>query len=429
MNHQSTTEHSANSVEILTETLLPLSITVDRIAQDSQSISRESRRQSQGIREQNIFLRLISFTMITVFTAIIAGLIYLIRDTLTIIMVSFLIAYILSPMVDYLDDIGLPRSLAVTVVPLLILTSFAFGSIFAVSKVAGQIDHLQTNQNQALVGQVERLLNALPISLKDRLIDQLRMEVTADVTESDQYELSTHQVIEASMKRIETLIVGQSKQIMGAVTTSAKGLFSAFINGIIILFTSCFFLSGGREMKKGLIRAVPNRIFEPALILLDGIDRQLGDYLRSRLVQTVIIAIICLIGYLILGLPFAILLGTVAGLANLIPYIGPFIGAIPALAVVFVDSRFGVGSSFIGIIVITIGVQIIDTALVTPLLVGKSVELDPITTVVVVLVGEQFLGLIGMLMAVPLTAMLKLIIEELITQFRGYSRTLTYGGS
>ena len=144
--------------------------------------------------------------MITVFTAIIAGLIYLIRDTLTIIMVSFLIAYILSPMVDYLDDIGLPRSLAVTVVPLLILTSFAFGSIFAVSKVAGQIDHLQTNQNQALVCQVERLLNALPISLKDRLIDQLRMEVTADVTESDQYELSTHQVIEASMKRMETLI-------------------------------------------------------------------------------------------------------------------------------------------------------------------------------------------------------------------------------
>ena len=429
MNHQSTTEHSANSVEILTETLLPVSITVDRIAQDSQSISRESRRQSQGIREQNIFLRLISLAMITVFIAIIAGLIYLIRDTLTIIMISFLIAYILSPMVDYLDDVGLPRGLAVTVVPLLILTSFAFGSIFAISKVAGQIDHLQTNQNQALVGQVERLLNALPISLKDRLIDQLRMEVTADVTESDQYELSTHQVIEASMKRIETLIVGQSKQIMGAVTTSAKGLFSAFINGIIILFTSCFFLSGGREMKKGLIRAVPNRIFEPALILLDGIDRQLGDYLRSRLVQTVIIAIICLIGYLILGLPFAILLGTVAGLANLIPYIGPFIGAIPALAVVFVDSRFGVGSSFIGIIVITIGVQIIDTALVTPLLVGKSVELDPITTVVVVLVGEQFLGLIGMLMAVPLTAMLKLIIEELITQFRGYSRTLTYGGS
>ena len=83
----------------------------------------------------------------------------------------------------------------------------------------------------------------------------------------------------------------------------------------------------------------------------------------------------------------------------------------------------------IGIIIITIGVQIIDTALVTPLLVGKSVELDPITTVIVVLVGEQFLGLIGMLMAVPLTAMLKLIIEELIIQFRGYSRTFTYGGS
>ena len=429
MNNQSTIERSASSVDVLTETLLPLSTTLDRIAQDGQTMSRESRRQSQSIREQNIFLRLISVAMITVFVAIIAGLIYLIRDTLTIIMVSFLIAYILAPMVDYLDDIGLPRGLAVTIVPLLLLALFAFGSIFAVSKVAGQIDHLQPNENKALVGQVERLLNALPPSLTDRLIDLLRVEVTTDAINSEKSNLDTHQVIEASMERIETLIVGQSKQIVGAVTSSAKGLFSAFINGIIILFTSCFFLSGGREMKKGLVRAVPNRIFEPALVLLDGIDRQLGDYLRSRLVQTIIIAIICLIGYLILGLPFAILLGVIAGLANLIPYIGPFIGAIPALAVVFVDSRFGFGSSVIGIIIITIGVQIIDTALVTPLLVGKSVELDPITTVIVVLVGEQFLGLIGMLMAVPLTAMIKLIIEELITQFRGYSRTFTYGGS
>ena len=96
---------------------------------------------------------------------------------------------------------------------------------------------------------------------------------------------------------------------------------------------------------------------------------------------------------------------------------------------VLVGSRFGLGSSLVGIAIITVGVQIIDTALITPLLIGKSVELDPITTVVVVLVGEQFLGLIGMLMAVPLTAMLKLICQELITQFKGYSRSFTYGGS
>ena len=423
MENQSTTQakvRPADSIDVLTETLLPLSTTLAEISSSNQTLSRESRKQTQGIQEQNIFLRLISITMMIVFIAILVSLIYLIRDTLTIIMISFLISYILAPLVGYFEGLGIPRPLAVTGVTLGILAGFVAGSTFVVTKVADQLDHLQTSQNQALVGQVEQVLNSLPPALQTKLIELLRVEI--NVAESS---LDTQQVIEASTKRVEELIVGQSKQIIGAT----KGLFSAFINGIIVLFTSFFFLSGGREMKKAFMRSIPNRIFEPVLVLLDGIDHQLGDYLRSRVIQTVIIAVICLVGYVILGLPFAVILSIIAGLANLIPYIGPFIGAIPAIVMVLVGSRFGLGSSLVGIAIITVGVQIIDTALITPLLIGKSVELDPITTVVVVLVGEQFLGLIGMLMAVPLTAMLKLICQELITQFKGYSRSFTYGGS
>ena len=423
MENQSTTQakvRPADSIEVLTETLLPLSTTLAEISSSNQTLSRESRKQTQGIQEQNIFLRLISITMMIVFIAILVSLIYLIRDTLTIIMISFLISYILAPLVGYFEGLGIPRSLAVTGVTLGILAGFVAGSTFAVTKVADQLDHLQTSQNQALVGQVEQVLNSLPPALQTKLVELLRVEINA--AESS---LDTQQVIEASTKRVEELIVSQSKQIIGAT----KGLFSAFINGIIVLFTSFFFLSGGREMKKAFMRSIPNRIFEPVLVLLDGIDHQLGDYLRSRVIQTVIIAVICLVGYVILGLPFAVILGIIAGLANLIPYIGPFIGAIPAIVMVLVGSRFGLGTSLVVIAIITVGVQIIDTALITPLLIGKSVELDPITTVVVVLVGEQFLGLIGMLMAVPLTAMLKLICQELITQFKGYSRSFTYGGS
>ena len=181
-------------------------------------------------------------------------------------------------------------------------------------------------------------------------------------------------------------------------------------------------------MKKAFIQIVPNRFFEVALVLIQGLDRQLGDYLRSRLIQTIILSIVAAIGYWILGLRFAILIGIIAGLANLIPYIGPFIGAIPAIIVVFLgSSRFGLGWSLLAVIILTLVIQIIDNAIITPLVIGKSVELGPVTTIVVVLLGEQLLGLIGLLMAVPIAAMCKLIIEEVWTEFKGYSQSILVG--
>ena len=227
--------------------------------------------------------------------------------------------------------------------------------------------------------------------------------------------------------RILGFVIGQSQSIFNAIGTSAIGAFSVFTTGVIILFLTFFLLNSGRQMKKAFIQIVPNRFFEVALVLIQGLDRQLGDYLRSRLIQTIILSIIASIGYWILGLRFAILIGIIAGLANLIPYIGPFIGAIPAIIVVFLDTRFGLGWSLLAVIILTLVIQIIDNAIITPLIIGKSVELGPVTTIVAVLLGEQLLGLIGLLMAVPIAAMCKLIIEEVWREFKGYSQSILVG--
>ena len=182
MESQSTTQtevQPTDSIEVLTETLLPLSTTLANISSSNRALSRESRKQTQGIQEQNISLRLISMTMMIVFIAILASLIYLIRDTLTIIMISFLIAYILAPLVDYFEGLGIPRSLAVTGVTLGILAEVVIGLIFVVTTVANQLDQLQASQDQAMVGQVEQILNSLPPVWQTRLIELLRVEVDA----------------------------------------------------------------------------------------------------------------------------------------------------------------------------------------------------------------------------------------------------------
>jgi predicted PurR-regulated permease PerM len=234
-------------------------------------------------------------------------------------------------------------------------------------------------------------------------------------------------LVKLGVEKLSLSLRDQSQQILSWVGSSAKGIFSAFTAGIIVLFLTFFLLSGGRQIKKIFIQVVPNRFFEPTLVLIDELDHQLGNYMRSRMIQTLIISALCAIGYWIMGLHFAIALGIVAGLANLIPYIGPLIGAAPAIIAVFLGSRFGIGWTLLGVLGLTLFVQLIDNALITPLVIGKSVELGPIATIIVVLLGEKLLGLVGVLMAVPIAAMCKLIIAEAWEEFKGYSRSILQG--
>ena len=321
------------------------------------------------------------------------------------------------------------------------LTDAVNGRTYDIRKEGNQLrvhktfKHLVDLEN--LVDAATTALNLIPEPLRVPLLNYLGgtedMGTLTEVSEQDSVQALDRAQVNALVGRLQDKIlgfaVGQSQSIFNAIGTSARGAFSAFTTGVIILFLTFFLLNSGSQMKKAFIQMVPNRFFEPALVLIQGLDQQLGDYLRSRLIQTIILSIIAAIGYWILGLRFAILIGIIAGLANLIPYIGPFIGAIPAIIVVSLGlgSRLGLGWSLLAVIILTLAIQIIDNAIITPLLVGKSVELGPVTTIVVVLLGEQLLGLIGLLMAVPIAAMCKLIIEEMWTQFKGYSQSILVG--
>ena len=319
------------------------------------------------------------------------------------------------------------------------LTDAVNGWTYDIRKEEDQLRVHKTLENlvdlERLVDAATTALNLIPKPLRVPLLNYLGgtedMETSTEVSEQNSVQALDREQVNILVGRMQDKIlgfaVGQSQSIFNAISTSAKGAFSAFTTGVIILFLTFFLLNGGSQMKKAFIQMVPNRFFEPALVLIQGLDQQLGDYLRSRLIQTIILSIIASIGYWILGLRFAILIGIIAGLANLIPYIGPFIGAIPAIIAVFLGSRLGPGWSLLAVIILTLAIQIIDNAIITPLIVGKSVELGPVTTIVVVLLGEQLLGLIGLLMAVPIAAMCKLIIEEMWTQFKGYSQSILVG--
>ena len=506
------TEQAHTQTATLAETVIPLTQNIETITSDIRSVVRESREQTRQARVANASLKIIAFGITLISLAILIGVVYLLKDILALVVVSFLVAYIISPVVGLIERRGVNRTLVVIIITLFMLSSFAFLSTMTVNSITGQIlkfgevllsmelgfeddldlgeipedlrqkfveDGVALSQNAAiivekagnrwklndtgnqqtydirkeenqlkvyktfdyfvdleyLVDTATAALNLIPKPLRIPLLNYLEVTETMDtstgVSEKKPVQAIDREQVNALVGQMQDkilgFVIGQSQSIFNVIGTSAKGAFSVFTTGVIILFLTFFLLNSGHQMKKAFIQVVPNRFFEPALALIQGLDRQLGDYLRSRLIQTIILSIIAAIGYWILGLRFAILIGIIAGLANLIPYIGPFIGTIPAIIVVFLESRFGPGWSLLAVIILTLAIQIIDNAIITPLIIGKSVELGPVTTIVVVLLGEQLLGLIGLLMAVPIAAMCKLIIEEVWTQFKGYSQSILVG--
>ena len=502
----------AQTATLARETIIPLTQNIETMTSDIRLVVRENREQTRQARVANASLKIIAFGTTLISLAILIGVIYLLKDILALVVISFLIAYIFSPIVGLTERRGVNRTLVVIIITLLMLSGFAFLSTVTVNSITGQIwkfsevslsvelgieDDLdrgeipedlrqkfvengvplsqsaaivieetgnrwkltdtgnrrtydiRKEENQLkiyktledlvnlehLVDTATTALNLIPKPLRIPLLNYL--EITEDtatstgISEKRSIQAIDREQVNALVGRLQDrilgFVIGQSQSIFNAIGTSAKGAFSAFTTGVIILFLTFFLLNGGQQMKKAFIQIVPNRFFEPALVLIQELDRQLGDYLRSRLIQTIVLSVVAAIGYWILGLRFAILIGIIAGLANLIPYIGPFIGAIPAIVVVFLGSRFGLGWSLLAVIVLTLVIQIVDNAIITPLIIGKSVELGPVTTIVVVLLGEQLLGLIGLLMAVPIAAMCKLIIEEVWREFKGYSQSILVG--
>ncbi len=500
----------AQTATLARETIIPLTQNIETMTSDIRLVVRENREQTRQARVANASLKIIAFGTTLISLAILIGVVFLLKDILALVVISFLIAYIFSPIVNLIERRGVNRTLVVIIITLLMLSGFAFLSTVTVNSITGQIWKLlpltveqdfeddldrgeipeglrqkfvegsvtlsqdaaivveetgnrwkltdtgnrrtydiRKEENQLkiyktledlvnlehLVDTATTALNLIPKPLRIPLLNYL--EITEDtatstgISEKRSIQAIDREQVNALVGRLQDrilgFVIGQSQSIFNAIGTSAKGAFSAFTTGVIILFLTFFLLNGGQQMKKAVIQIVPNRFFEPALVLIEGLDRQLGDYLRSRLIQTIVLSIVAAIGYWILGLRFAILIGIIAGLANLIPYIGPFIGAIPAIVVVFLESRFGLGWSLLAVIVLTLVIQIVDNAIITPLIIGKSVELGPVITIVVVLLGEQLLGLIGLLMAVPIAAMCKLIMEEVWTQFKGYSQSILVG--
>ncbi len=332
---------------------------------------------------------------IIITTAIIAACIYVLSlfgDLVRLLLISALLAYIMDPMACYLESRGLSRGAATLVIFLLILAVASVGVAYLVPSIAME---MQSVELDVTAEKASDMLVQAEKTLEDRL-----------------YFLG-----------VEDLSLQEKVQEL--VTSAGDQLYSYFLkagalltNLLIIPFIMFFLLKDMREIKKKLISFVPNRYFEFSLSLLHRSDEQLGGYLRGTFIESLVIGILSMGALLSLDIKYAVLLALLAGLANMVPFIGPLVGAVPALLVAFLGTGDYLSVVYVALAYLII--QLIDNVVLKPLVVGRMVSLHPITVLLVVIVGGRLFGILGMFLSVPVAGIIKVIAEEAVRNFRKY---------
>jgi predicted PurR-regulated permease PerM len=193
------------------------------------------------------------------------------------------------------------------------------------------------------------------------------------------------------------------------------------VNLAIVPFITYFVLAQGDSAMKHLIERVPNKYFEMVLNVLHKIGRDLVGYLKGWILDSAIIGLLSIVGLTILGVQYSVLIGTLAGVANLIPYLGPVVGA--TLAILVSLTQVGDFRMLGAIVVMTLIIRVIDDTIVQPTCFAKSIDMHPLMVILVLIIGHELLGIAGLVLAIPLATILKAAATETYWGLKHYSIT------
>ncbi|MDP2883677.1 MAG: AI-2E family transporter [Ignavibacteria bacterium] len=314
---------------------------------------------------------------------------------LVALILSLLLAFILRPLVRYFEiHVGLSRTISVASVFLILGLILLFS---ATKVVPVLLDHL----------------SGLYAGFRGFPLDQKLDDLVRDVAKG--LPLINPQTASHKLRAM----MDDSFRSIGQNVASAAG--SAF-SFLIVPFVTYFALAEGDRAAKRLLERVPNKYFEMTLNVFDKIQKDLVGYLKGWILDSVIVGILNVVGFYLIGVKSPILMGVIAGVSNLIPYVGPFVGVIPVFLISVTQT--GDLSMVLPIAVLTLVIQAIDNIIVQPLCFAKTVDMHPLTVIVVLIVGGQLMGVLGMLLAIPLYTILKVTAVETHWGLKEYRITI-----
>jgi len=343
--------------------------------------------------------RLFSVLIYTILCLLVLFLVVLVRpmllsvyDFLKAVLAPFLVAmvisYALNPIVNLLHDRKVPRTAAV----LLIYAVFISVSIVILMNVIPMF-----------MNQVEELSEHMPdLTMKAQsVVDHFNNNNVLPETVRDG--------INSSISSMEKQIEKRIADFLNNIGAVVNVLFIA----MIVPFLAFYMMKDLDVFERAALQYVPRTHRKHAIRLMKDIDAALGSYIRGQLIVSLCIGVLAYIGYLIIGMPYPLLMAGFVSLFDIIPYLGPFFGALPALIMATTISW----KMVLMVIVVNMICQNLESNVISPQVVGKSMKMHPLTIILVLLIGGELAGIVGMILAVPLYAAMKVVVQHVAAYY------------
>jgi predicted PurR-regulated permease PerM len=338
-------------------------------------------------------------TLVTLSVLAAIGLAYLLRGVLVPLFFAFLLAYALDPFVDWFEARRVPRALGAPIVLLAIVLTVAMIAIYAVPLFVEEVRDAAVHLPEELQRFEERVepwlwqtFHYKPPHTMNEVGSQLGQKLTKLFLDSEK---------------------SQSSDVYEAVRVAAFGTLSyvaVALSALIVPVFALYLLIDFDRIVARTGQLIPRRWYRPLAEIARQVHRTLGGYVRGQLTANIVLGALYATGLRVVGIRLAVPIGVLTGMLAFVPYVGFGIGLLSAVAMATLDWQ-GLGQ-LLGVLAVMLGVQLMDGLLITPRIVGRSVGLAPLEVLLTMMAAGTLFGFLGVLLAVPLGAVVKILVQR-----------------
>lgn len=310
-----------------------------------------------------------------------------------------LLYYLLNPIVDWLEKYKISRTAAISVLFVLIGLLLVWGLAVAIPSIQEQV----TSFAQNLPSNIQKIESHVTTLLENEQFEQFRPTALEMLNKVNDQIISYAQKFSSSAVNWASSLISTASQIIVAI--------------LIMPFILFYLLRDGQQLNAHVTQYLPTKWRSSVSKVLTDVNAQLSNYVRGQVTVAIIVALMFSVMFSLIGLSYPVTLGVMAGFLNLIPYLGSFLAMIPAVILGLIAGPV----MLIKVLIVFMVEQTIEGRFVTPLIIGSSLSIHPITILFVLLTAGQMYGVLGVLLGIPIYASIKVVVKAIFEWYKAYS--------
>lgn len=312
------------------------------------------------------------------------------------VILAFIAFYLLNPVVNLLEKVRIKR---------------LWGIIIIIIAFTGAVTGLLMLTIPTIEQQIKDLIANFPVYI-EKINESVHQYVSNSFFET--YYNEARDWVEANLGDIPGTIMNSFGDAIDGIASFASTVTTIVVSLITFPFVLFFLLKDGERFKTYFLSLFPKKFRNDMANILHNMDTQVGSYIQGQIFVALCIGVLLLIGYLIIGLEYAIVLAIVAAVTSVVPYLGPVIAITPAIIIALVTSPW----MLLKLSIVWAVVQFSEGHFISPNVMGKTMQIHPLTIMFVLLIAGKLFGIVGVILGIPGYAIAKVLVQYFFTKFK-----------